>query len=270
MKRISLAQRKRACENQTLCDPASKQKILTELCEMRLSELFPEYYTEAESDEECSRMYEIFEAMTFGEVAEKASDIYNVLTEETSEDSCFQERLNELTFIMRSFTLPFAESARIENAIFKHRIMIPGRRKSVLDYRFWNDVFFQTSQANKTRGFCITRTMTFEEYFQTLLSMTDNDSRIEELRKDYIAEYGAEPKYIYKSEHEEIHRYYYHSDDTLRLACFDFMYDYSEIDDYIKSQNFANNECAAVYAACELIAVPLGILNQHINNKRKN
>ena len=51
------------------------------------------------------------------------------------------------------------------------------------------------------------------------------------------------------------------------LACLDLMYDYYEIDDDVKSQTFANNEKAAICAAFELIAIPLGILNQRINNK---
>lgn len=268
MNKFSFAQRKRSSENRTTCDPAFNQQILKELCRTHLADLFPDYASEADGEDERERMYELYEKMTLGDVAEAALDFTDSLPE-PKEDPCYDQNIEVLTFLIKVLTRPFAESARVEDKIACHQKSITERCKSKLDYRFWNNVFFEKTQAKKSRGFCLARMMTFEEYFQTLLSMTDNNPEIKQIRSEYIAEYGALPRYHYLPEDRdsEYFQYHYYKQDRLRALCFHLMYSFEADNEGVESEEFVSCERSAVAAACDLLATPLGILNKHINQK---
>ena len=100
-------------------------------------------------------------------------------------------------------------------------------------------------------------------------SMTDNNPEIKQIRSEYIAEYGALPRYYYLTADgdSEYFQYHYYKQDRLRALCFHLMYSFEADNEGDESEGFVSCERSAVAAACDLLATPLGILNKHINQK---
>lgn len=238
MDKFRFAERLQASKDKTFCNPEARQQILRELCDMRLSDIFPDYYKvlfETVTDDVKRR--EVFAELTYGDIAECAVKRYR------DNDPLSVGRLID------ALTLPIRESMRIEQDISNHRVKMRAYCRSRFDVRFWNDILFQLDDVKKARGFYYYRMFTFEEYFDTLLEMTDNDERIVKVRQNYIIEYNPNFDPDEDEDQEEM------------LFC---------IDDPMKGlwwKLFDNeNHRRSYQLAYELLAIPIAVLNKRLHN----
>ena len=237
MEKISFAERLRASVNKTFCSAEARQLVFRELCEMRLSDIFPDYYNvmfESVKDEEKRR--EVYETLTYGDIAENAVTLYR------DHDPC------SVGVLLDALVLPFKNSMSIEDDIQNHRIKRHSFSRSRFDYRFWNDFLFRLKDAKKARGFYFVRMFTFREYFDTLLAMTGGDERIERARRNYIVEYDP---YFGDEEDGVEDEMHFSIDDSTRYLWWELY----ENDNHLRSYQ----------KAYELLAVPISILNKQLH-----
>ena len=190
--KINLNERLQAAEEHKLCSIRSREQVILELCKMRLSDLFPDYYDTMFADESSEkRRRKRYKNLTFGKIAHEAS-------------SCDETHLYKISNLLDALILPFEVTLEIEKELNSGKRKTTTPIRSNLDYRFWNDVFFELNDPKKARGLYLTRMMTLEDYFDILLKMTFNNHTIERLRCEYLYEYSYPiEEYLYEDEFEE-------------------------------------------------------------------
>lgn len=238
--KISLNERLQAAKEHKLCSIRSREQVIVELCKMRLSDLFPDYYDTMfahESNEKKRRKW--YKNLTFGKIAHDAS-------------SCDETRLYKISNLLEALILPFVKTIEIEKEIDSGKRKINSPFRSGLDYRFWNDIFFELDDPKKARGLCLTRLMTLDDYFDVLLKMTFNNHTIERLRCEYLYEYSYPiEEYLYEDEFEDEFEEdfeMFHADETLRAVSLEMQ------------KNI--NDCAH-RLAYDLIVIPMALVYQY-------
>ena len=211
--KINLNERLQAAKEHKLCSIRSREQVIVELCKMRLSDLFPDYYDTLfahENNEKKRRKW--YKNLTFGKIAFDAS-------------FCDETRLYKISNLLEALILPFVKTIEIEKEIDSGKRKINSPFRSGLDYRFWNDIFFELDDPKKARGLCLTRLMTLDDYFDVLLKMTFNNRTIERLRSEYLYEYICHSEYdVYEDEVEENYDMF-HADETLRAVSIEMQKD---------------------------------------------
>ena len=238
--KINLNERLQAAEEHKLCSIRSREQVILELCKMRLSDLFPDYYDTMFADESSEkRRRKRYKNLTFGKIAHEAS-------------SCDETCLYKISNLLDALILPFEATLEIEKEINSGKRKITTPIRSNLDYRFWNDVFFELNDPKKARGLYLTRLMTLEDYFDILLKMTFNNHAIERLRCEYLYEYSYPIEdYLYEDEFEDDFEEdfeMFHADETLRAVS-------------IEMQNDIGG--CAHRLAYDLIVIPMALVYQY-------
>lgn len=202
--KINLNVRLQAAEEQKLCSYRSREQVIVELCKMRLSDLFPDYYNtmfaQEKSEKKRRRWYE---NLTFGKIAYDASFFDD-------------RRLYKISYLLDALILPFKATIAIDEEINSGKRKITTPIRSNLDYRFWNDIFFELNDPKKARGLYLTRLMTLEDYFDILLKMTFYDPIIECLRSAYLYEYSYHIEEDWDDDEFEGDFDMFHANETLR------------------------------------------------------
>ena len=237
--KINLNERLQAAKEHKLCSIRSREQVIVELCKMRLSDLFPDYCDTMFAHESSEkRRRKRYKNLTFGKIAHVAS-------------SCDETRLYKISNLLDALILPFEATLEIEKEINSGKRKITTPIRSNLDYRFWNDVFFELNDPKKARGLYLTRLMTLEDYFDILLKMTFNNHTIERLRCEYLYEYSYPiEEYMYEDEFEDDFEEFemFHADETLRAVS-------------IEIQNDIGG--CAHRLAYDLIVIPMALVYQY-------